>query len=265
MTAFALAASFAAAAGIAAWRARALSASGAIAAFAVGTAVFGCGGWPAAAVLFAFFIPSVALSRVGKARKRALADTGKQGPRDAWQVLANGGVAAACAVLAPTLAPPWNAVLSAAFAGAFAAASADTWGTEIGTLAPSSPRSILTFRPIAAGLSGGITRAGTAATLAGAAAVALVARLAGVAPFLPVALGGVAGAFFDSLLGASAQALRWCPRCERACETDPHACGTPSVLRRGLAWMENDAVNLAATLCGAAVAALLCATRTGSP
>jgi len=254
MTAYAYAAVLAAAVALVAWRARALSPGGCIAAFAVGTIVFGAKGWPGAAVLFAFFIPSTLLSRIGRARKRALADAGKQGARDAWQVLANGGVAAACAL-------PWDArfapLLSAAFAGAFASAAADTWGTEVGTLVRAAPRSILTFRPVATGISGGVTAAGTAATFAGAAIVAATGAGMRVAPVVPVLLGGIAGAFADSLLGASLQALRWCPSCGVACETNPHRCGTPTSLRRGLRWLENDGVNFAATLAGAVVAGVL--------
>ena len=237
---------------VAAQRARALNASGAVAAFLVGAVTFAIGDWQAALVLFAFFVPSTILSRVGKARKRKLVDVGKHGPRDAWQVVANGGVAALALLLAPRL----GAVAYAAFAGAFAAASADTWGTEIGTLARGTPRSIFTFKPVATGLSGGITWQGTAAEIAGACVVAAIAALLHVAPFLPVAAAGVAGAFVDSLLGATAQALRYCPACERACETDPHLCGTPTLVRRGFGWFENDAVNLAATLTGALLAVL---------
>jgi uncharacterized protein (TIGR00297 family) len=211
------------------------------------------GGWHAALVLFAFFIPSVALSRLGRARKRELVDIGKHGARDAWQVLANGGVAALCAALAIRLGANWLA----AFAGAFAAASADTWGTEIGTLVRQAPRSILTFKPLATGMSGGVTLAGTLAEIAGAAFVAVVAMLAGIAAFLPVAIGGFAGALVDSILGASLQSLRRCETCARDCETDPHECGSPTTLRRGLGWLGNDAVNLAATVTGALVAGML--------
>lgn len=232
-------------------RAHALSRSGALAALIVGTITFAVGGWPATAVLFAFFLPSSLLSRIGKKRKRELVDVGKQGARDAWQVLANGGVA----TLALLVSARFGAPASAAFAGAFAAASADTWGTEIGTLARGVPRSILTFRPLATGLSGGVTVQGTIAEIGGAAFVALVAAATGVAPFLPVFFGGIAGALADSILGASLQALRWCSKCERACETDPHECGTPTAVRRGVAWFDNDAVNLSATLCGAVLAA----------
>lgn len=234
-----------------AYRARALSASGAVAAWLIGTITFALGGWGGASVLFAFFLPSTLLSRVGRERKRTLADVGKTGARDAWQVLANGGVAA----LALLLSWHYGAPMLAAFAGACAAASSDTWGTEIGTLARGTPRSLLTLRPVSTGISGGVSWQGTIAECAGSVCVALVASFTHIAPFVPIAIAGVAGATIDSLLGASLQALRYCSACERTCETNPHACGNATTLRRGFAWLENDAVNLAATASGAIIAA----------
>ena len=118
-----------------------------------------------------------------------------------------------------------------------------------------NPVSILTMRPVAAGLSGGITPLGSTASAGGAFCVASTAWLVHLAPLWGVALGGIAGALADSLLGASLQALRWCPRCSRECETERHSCGTATVLRRGIAWIANDAVNFIATICGALVAA----------
>ncbi len=247
-------------------------------------------------MLLAFFLPSVALSRVGRARKKRLVDIGKGGARDAQQVLANGGIATICAVIAglspaayhlgshaiatppPTIARDGAALMQpvcwlAAFAGAYAAATADTWGTEIGTLARGTPRSIVTLRPIAAGLSGGITIAGTLAEVAGAGWIAF-ASVAAFATFhangaivhsqpneylrliVAVVTGGVAGATIDSILGATLQELRRCPVCERTCETDPHVCGSPTMLVRGLHGMSNDLVNAAATFAGAATAYL---------
>lgn len=247
----ALGAIIAAAVAYAAYRARALAPSGALAAIVVGAVVYAAGSWQAALVLFAFFIPSSLLSRIGRRRKATLDTVGKGGPRDAWQVLANGGVAALAIALAP-----FYSIAAAAFAGALAAASADTWGTEVGTLARGRPRSLFTLRRIDTGLSGGITWQGTAATLLGALAVAAAAQALHVAPFAPVAFAGFVGAFVDSALGASAQALRYCPHCARACETDPHACGTPTQLRRGVRFLGNDAVNFAATASGAVLALL---------
>ncbi|MGH7728649.1 MAG: DUF92 domain-containing protein [Vulcanimicrobiaceae bacterium] len=253
-----------------AWRTHTLTGGGALAAFAVGTATFGALGLGGAAVLLAFFVPSVALSRAGRARKTAaLREVGKSGPRDGAQVLANGGVAAVCAVVAASVATGAHATSAqvlfaqttalhvgwlAAFGGAFAAATADTWGTEIGLLSGGPPRSILTFRKIDPGLSGGISALGTVAEIAGAIWIAGVAQLALALPLRAVVLGGFAGALVDSLLGASAQALRWCPNCRRPTEREPHTCGANTRPLRGLAWLGNDGVNFCATLAGAAVA-----------
>jgi uncharacterized protein (TIGR00297 family) len=284
---------FAALIAASAFRAHALTRGGALAACAVGTLTFGAGGWAFTLVLLAFFLPSVALSRVGRARKKRLVDVGKGGARDAWQVLANGGAATLCALVArergrapsgPDQREPRVLPLAwvAAFAGSYAAATADTWGTEIGTLARGTPRSILTLRPMPTGLSGGITTAGTAAEIAGAAWIATVAvltskrsergrampptgttvgavqRAAATPRFgLAICLGGMAGALVDSVLGATLQELRRCPACERTCETNPHACGEPTVRVRGLSGFSNDGVNAAATLTGAVIAFVL--------
>ena len=80
-----------------------------------------------------------------------------------------------------------------------------------------------------------------------------VASRPGALAFVGVAVAGIAGATVDSLLGASVQELRYCADCERSCETDPHLCGAPTRLVRGLRGVTNDAVNLLATAAGALV------------
>ena len=238
-----------------AYRTRSLDVSGSLAAVIVGTAIYGAFGLPGAAVLLTFFVGSIVLSRVGRARKReTLVDVGKTGPRDATQVFANGGIAAVCALVALWVDPRFIY----AFAGALAAATADTWGTEIGTLARQRPRSILTLRPVATGLSGGVTLAGTLAEVAGATLLgtsALALPLAGMPRTLViVSVAGIAGALADSVLGGSLQSLRFCPQCRRPTEREPHGCGANTTRIRGVAWLGNDGVNFAATLVGAAVA-----------
>jgi uncharacterized protein (TIGR00297 family) len=264
---------FAGVVAFAARRAGALTRDGALAAFAVGTLTYASGTVGFTLVLIAFFVPSVLLSRLGKARKRALVDIGKGGARDAMQVLANGGLGTLCAVAwALTHDVRW----AAAFAGAYAAATADTWATEIGTLARKEPRSILTLRPIPTGLSGGITLPGTLAEVAGAVWIGVIGPPAialayiswgetfwfhvsrGIVPivlvFAAIPLGGFVGATLDSIVGATLQELRHCEACGRACETNPHECGAPTRLIRGLRGVSNDLVNLLATAAGALVA-----------
>jgi uncharacterized membrane protein len=105
-----------------------------------------------------------------------------------------------------------------------------------------------------------VTFAGTLAEIAGAACIAAVAALTGAGTWTPIFIAGVTGATLDSVLGGTLQHLRRCPRCARACETNPHACGERTEPLRGAAWFNNDAVNTAATICGAGLAYMLSAT-----
>ena len=239
-----------------AWRARSLSASGAATAAAIGALAVGAG-WGWGALLVLYFVLSSALSRVGAAAKeRRTGDVvAKGGPRDAMQVLANGlpfAVAAAGTIVAPD--PRW----ALAAAGGLAASAADTWATEIGTLAGGTPRSVRGWRPVPPGTSGAVSLAGSLAAVAGALAVALLARLLGwPAAVVPAALvGGVAGAWGDTLLGATVQARRHCDRCDRFTERNVHGCGERTRPAGGLPWLDNDLVNLLASSLGAVVALL---------
>lgn len=242
---------------VTAWRRRALTRDGAAAAIALGVAGAAAGaGW--AALLIAYFISGTLLSRWGEAakRRRTHATVAKGGARDAWQVLANGGVFGAFA-LASLLTP--SPVVDAAAAGALAASAADTWATEIGTWIGGTPRHVLTWRPIATGMSGGVTVAGTVALVVGAIWLTALAWCFGWpdASLLPIAVGGIVGALVDTLVGASAQQVRFCPVCAIETEQPVHECGSPTAVRRGAAWIGNDAVNAAATVAGAVTTAVL--------
>ena len=236
-------------------RAGSLDASGAAMAVVVGT-ISVAAGWSWGALLVAFFVASSALSRLGARRKeeRAGSIVDKGGARDARQVLANGGLFALAALL--SLLAPWPGWMVAG-AGALAAATSDTWATEIGTLAGGAPRSIISGRPVPTGTSGGITLAGTLAALCGAAFVAALAWSFRWPASAAILLGGLAGSTADSLLGATIQARRWCERCEAATERAVHDCGSPTRPSGGLRWLDNDGVNLAAALVGALAALLV--------
>ncbi len=244
--------------GLAAWRARALAPSGALAAAGVGGLLFGFGGWGGAALLMAFFISSSALSRLFSARKADLAEKFEKGSQRDWaQVLANGGVAAFLAALLPLFpdaAWPWLGL-----AGALAAANGDTWATELGTLSRATPRLITTGRAVPRGTSGGITLPGTVASLAGAGLVGLLAglfspSLSFAVTLLAISLGGLGGSLADSLLGATVQGIYRHPTNDRETEKRPGPDAQPI---RGWAAINNDVVNFLATLAGALLAILL--------
>jgi uncharacterized protein (TIGR00297 family) len=159
-------------------------------------------------LLLAFFVLSTLLSHRGTTRNER-------------QVIANGGIAALAALAGNWL---W-------FAGAIAAANADTWATEIGSHSRTPPRLITSWARVSAGTDGGMTLLGTAGGVAGAAFIAGVSYLLGQRGVLVIATGGVVGMLLDSLLGATVQGK--------------------------VRWMDNDAVNLSATLAGAACAGLI--------
>jgi uncharacterized protein (TIGR00297 family) len=238
--------------------ARALSSGGAVAAVMVGTAA-AIAGWSWAAVLILFFVTSSALSRFRRAAREArISDIVEKGDeRDAVQVLANGGVYSACALLAWMAGTgAWN--WAAMAMGALAAATADTWATEIGTLAGRPPRSIVSLKALPPGTSGGVSVPGTLAAVAGAAMIAAAATLSGlVAAPLAVLVGGVAGSLADSLAGATIQERRWCDRCSSSTERRVHGCGSTTRTVGGVPGARNDFVNLVCTLVGALVAGLI--------
>ena len=159
-------------------------------------------------LLLAFFVLSTLLSRRGTARNER-------------QVIANGGIAALAALAGNWL---W-------FAGALAAANADTWATEIGSHSRTPPRLIISGRRVPAGTDGGITVLGTAGGIASAGLVAGLSYLLGQRSGVAIAVAGIVGMLVDSLLGATVQGK--------------------------VRWMDNDVVNLAATLTGAACAVLI--------
>ena len=233
-----------------AYRVHSLSPSGAQAAVLVGTVIFGLGGWQWALLLMAFFISSTVLTRTFKKRKAGLNEKfSKGGQRDAGQVLGNGGLATLFAGLHYFFpASPW---VWLAFAASLAAVNADTWGTELGVLNPHPPRMITNpGRVVEKGTSGGVSLVGTLAALAGAGLIGGLAVLVAPVPVswtlgVWVSLAGLLGSLFDSLLGATVQAIYYCPSCDKETERHPlHTCGTPTTLKRGVEWLNNDIVNL---------------------
>lgn len=230
-----------------------------MAATIVGTIVFGLGGWQWAVLLLTFFVTSSGLSRAFKRRKADLSEKFSKGlERDAGQVFGNGGLATLFAALHtfyPESILPW-----VGFAASLAAVNADTWATELGVLNPTPPRLITDLQKrVEKGTSGGISLFGTTASLLGSAVIALPAALFtdkwSLFPLITFA--GLAGSLFDSLLGATVQAMYFCPTDQKETEKHPlHTCGTETVHLRGWKWLDNDWVNFACGAFGIVIALL---------
>lgn len=235
---------------------RALTGDGAIAATVLGS-LAAAAGWEWAALLIAFFVTGTLFSRMSVATKAAhtAGITEKGGQRDFVQVLANGGLFGLLAVCSVVYGSDLFIIPAA---GAIAAATSDTWATEIGTAASGRARSILGFGEVQAGTSGAISGSGTIAAVAGAIFIAGVALAFGGAGDVACAaiIGGIGGSFLDSIAGATVQSQRWCAQCGMSTERMTHTCGQHTTHQRGVSWLDNDGVNALATVGGAAIGAL---------
>lgn len=243
---------------------RSLSFSGLLAAVVVGTVLYAVGNLAWFGTLIAFFLSSTVLSKFKQRAKAGVESTyEKSGRRDAGQVFANGGIAVLLCV--GNYFVPHHAWW-AAFIGVMATVNADTWATEIGGLSKSQPRSILTLTKVPTGTSGGISTLGTLATMAGGVFIGICAWLlstgweqlhVGFGWFVLTGLiAGTVGSLTDSIIGAKWQWMQRCVVCAKDVEAKTH-CSTPTSWARGEKWMNNDAVNIIASVAGGVVAILL--------
>jgi uncharacterized protein (TIGR00297 family) len=251
------------------WR-QALSTSGVVGAILVGTLIFGLGGWEWGLLLITFFVSSSWLSHYRKADKGRVADKFAKGSRrDFGQALANGGLGAILAVVFARYPEP---LLFAAFVGVMATVNADTWATELGILSRVPPRLITSGDVVVPGTSGGVTRLGIWASVAGAMLIGTIAtalvqagsllsgngwNLRAISYSLLAVVGGLVGSLFDSLLGATLQGIYYCDQCVKETESPVHHCGLPAQPLRGWGWLNNDVVNFLASVVGGLAAASL--------
>ncbi len=187
------------------------------------------GGGPGAfAALITVFALAWITTRLGYARKQKLGTAERREGRKASQVVANLGIATACA--AASLISHDRIILLLAMAAALSEAAADTVSSEVGQAFGESPRLITSWRSVPAGTDGGVSLIGTTAGAAAAGIVSSVCLLGGFLPlrWLAISIGAaVLGMIADSFLGAGLE-------------------------RRGL--VNNDLVNFLGTLTAAVAA-----------
>jgi uncharacterized protein (TIGR00297 family) len=221
-------------------------------------------GWWGGMTLIVFFATATALSKLRTSRSTSMRQQ-RGSQRDAVQVLANGAVPAVLALVAIATD---NSIWILAAMCAIAAATADTWATEVGRLTGATPRSIISLKLVPVGTSGAVSVPGTIASLAGGVAIGgfvafgiaagwLDASTSWKVGFVTIAFAGLAGSLLDSGFGATVQETFRCDTCNET--TESRGRHTTHVVRRngGIPGINNDVVNLASTLIPAVVVVLV--------
>lgn len=215
-----------------AYLARSVDKSGFVAGVLIGATIWMSLGWRGWLVLVVFFVLGTGATKIGYRKKaeRKLAQEGG-GRRSARHALANTTVATIAAFFASST--PYPEIYLPAFVAAFATASGDTLGSEIGQLWGRRTFLITTLKPVPRGTEGAVSLEGTLAGLFGSFAVACLGWALGFYGFpvaLLVTLAAFIGTTLESLIGATIE-------------------------KAGL--LDNESVNFLNTLIGAVTAALL--------
>ncbi len=206
-------------------------------------------------LLLAFFILGILSDKIAKKQKQRLLLNSleqKGSRRDFMQVLANGGVAAALAVVSLFYNSP---VITVMYVASLAEALADTFASSFGIFSRHT-FDPFRFRRCPVGQSGGMSLLGTLSSLLGSSLIALLALLYAKIDntyLLIVIISGFLGSVFDSLLGSLVQAKYRCTVCGKITEKQEH-CGNPTELSRGIKVINNDMVNLLSTAFSALLA-----------
>jgi uncharacterized membrane protein len=119
---------------------------------------------------------------------------------------------------------------------------------------------------VAKGTSGGVSLLGTASSLLGGLFIGLIYMTLKHFPsfafpefiygIMVVTLGGFAGSVIDSLLGGTVQAKYECQVCHKLTEKKNHH-GEKTLLKQGLAFVNNDVVNFTSSLLASLLILLL--------
>ena len=206
-------------------------------------------------VLLTFLFLSVVSDKV-KARGRgsSTADD-KTSLRGGVQVIANGAVPAVCSLL---FIFTKNPVFTLMYIASVAEAFADTAASGVGAL---SDKTYDPFRlkTCENGISGGMSLLGTVASLVASFVITLISFALGMIDIkgaIILALIAFLGMIFDSALGSLLQIKYKCTVCGRITEKKEH-CEASTVKYRGVSFVNNDVVNITASVFTAILALII--------
>jgi uncharacterized protein (TIGR00297 family) len=234
------------------YRVNFLTLSGSIATFILASFIFGLGGIKWSVPILTFFILSSILSKLRKMKNESVEIYfEKSGVRDYVQVIANGGLGGVLVVI-NAINP--HEIFYMIYLATLSAVCADTWATEIGTWEKTATYNILNLKPVAQGVSGGISVHGTIGAVLGSITILfsgiLWIDISYIHYTILIITTGVFGCMIDSILGATIQAQNKCSVCNKVTERNVH-CGTEADHFRGYKLINNDVVNFFSGVAGA--------------
>ena len=177
-------------------------------------------------------------------------------PRGFWQIFANSVVALLFALLYYITK---NEIFLYLVFTALAEEFADSMASDIGRLSTKQPLDVLRFKPIDAGLSGGVSLLGLTSAFIGAAAASAIPFLFlefNLRAYLIIFLVAFIGTIIDSILGSGIQVLYRCPVCETNTEKRTH-CDASTEYVKGLPFINNSTVNFLSSACSTLIALLV--------
>lgn len=181
---------------------RFLTRSGSLSAYLLGVYLLGILGVRWAVPVIFFFISSVLFTKLN-ARANKKPSIISQ-PRNSWQVLAN---SMAAVIFSAIYLISQDSFFIFLFLASVAAVTADTWASEIGPVFNRKCFSLASFKTGKAGISGGISVAGSVAALLGSFSIAVLSFYLFFSDLnfriiLMITLSGFFASFVDSVLGA---------------------------------------------------------------
>lgn len=220
---------------------KSLTTDGVIAAYLVGITFYALGDVSVYLSLISFFIVGSLASKFSNANKnRAIALHERGDVRNWVQVIANSLPALICL---------WYSLVSKNTDGLmlasilnFAAAASDTLSSEIGMLSKSKTYSILTFKEIRQGMSGGVSVYGLCGAVVGSLIISVLAIPYGFYNVAVVFVLGIVGSLIDSLYGALLQ-RKYIDENGSLTEKNSNKFQNYK-LKSGLSFISNDTVNL---------------------
>ena len=248
---------------IAAYKKKALDTKGAITAVIMGIVVLILAGPITWLAMMTFFASSSAISYFKKEAKARLSSEYEKIRRDYKQVLANGLMAAIMSVI--FFFTKSDAVLFSAIAS-IAICCADTWGSELGPLSKGNTFSIISFKRVSKGTSGGVSLLGTTMSLSGSILIAMISLLIFVFRpdytageilliFVIISALGLLGSLIDSFLGATIQA-KYKNKDQQITES-PTTAGKNNRQVSGLKFINNGMVNFLSVAIGTSISLII--------